>query len=156
MKSNLQWQFDMLSPLQVNNRWFGEVSLTPTEGLTEEELKERSVTFNQSITVNHGEKNTLAWTVKLRIEIIHPEKGSRSIYTGAVEAFGEFKLHEDCPEEERGKFACASGGAVLYASIKELICSITSRSLHGMLELPTIDARCFLPKKHEADSTKPE
>lgn len=144
----------MLSPLQVENRWFGEVSIKPSEGLTEEELKERSVTFNQSITVNHGNKNTLVWTVRFRVELVDPEKGSRSIYTGAVEAFGEFKLHESCPEEDRGKYACASGGAVLYASIKEIICSITSRSLHGMLELPTIDARCFLPKEKDAKRPK--
>ncbi len=145
----------MLSPLQVENRWFGEVSLKPSEGLSEQELTERSVTFNQSITVNYDDKNTLAWKVRLRVELVDPVEGPRSVYTGAVEAFGEFRINQDCPEEERGKFASAGGGAVLYSSIKELICSITSRSLHGMLELPTIDARCFLPKKKkEAEGAK--
>ncbi|MFW5894206.1 MAG: hypothetical protein ACOCUY_03635 [Verrucomicrobiota bacterium] len=143
----------MLSPLQVQNRWFGEIRLEPCDGLSEAERNERSITCRHSITARHWENDSSTWMVKLRVELVHPDAGPKSLYLGSVEAFGEFEIHPECPDEDRLKYACASGGAVLYASIKELICSITARSLHGMIELPTLDARCFLPKKNATVSS---
>lgn len=51
---------------------------------------------------------------------------------------------ETCPEEDRPKIAVINGGSLLYGSIREWVATLSSRSLHGMIELPAIDPRSFL------------
>lgn len=89
---------------------------------------------------------------RLRLELLKPEEADTvSLYTGAIEVFGEFELHPDLPEDERAKHIHISGGAMLYSAIREMVTLLTARSIHGVVELPTIDPRVFLPKQPESE-----
>ncbi len=78
-------------------------------------------------------------------------------YRGKVEFEGLFEIRADFPEEKREDLVKMNGGAILYGAAREYVLGMTSRSKHGPLELPTIDARMFLakPKSSEKPTAEP-
>jgi hypothetical protein len=145
----------MLSGLQIQNHRFVEFHLKPESSLTEEELKQRPMTCRHQLKWRTKDNDPLYWYARLRVEVLHPPEGSKSLYTGAFEVIGEFRVHPDVPETEREKLVALNSGAILYSSVREWVATLSARSLHGMVELPTLDARCFLPPPPAATQAKP-
>jgi hypothetical protein len=106
----------MLSAIQITNHWISEFSLKPEANLTPEELAPRSITCRHSLSWQQKDETALVWLARLRVEFIHPDKGPKSLYTGAIEVIGEFKLHPDLPATDRHKFTGMNSGALLYGS----------------------------------------
>jgi hypothetical protein len=136
----------MLSAIQVQNHHFVDFSLKPEGILTEAEMAQRSITCRHQLTWTPRDAEQQFWLARLRVEIIHPEGGGKSLYTGVLEIVGEFALHPEVPMADRQKLVSMNSGAILYGAIREWFAIFTARSLHGMVELPTVDARCFMPK----------
>jgi hypothetical protein len=119
--------------------------------LTEEELAQRSMTCRHQLGLSHDENDTCAWLARMRVDFVHAAKGTRSLYTGHCEMVAEMELHPSVPEADRLKLVSLNAGAILYSATREWFATLSARSLHGMVELPTIDARCFLPKETPAN-----
>jgi hypothetical protein len=134
----------MLAPAQIQNHRFVEFSLKPTFDLAAEDRAKRSLTCRHQFGWHHDEAKAV-WLCRLRVELIQPEKPEepRSVYTGAFEVIGEFILHPSVPSADQLKLIAMSGGAILYSSIREWVATLSARSIHGLVELPTIDARNF-------------
>jgi preprotein translocase subunit SecB len=144
----------MISPLQVQKHWFNEMSLVPATDLSESEKKLRSITINQELTVGHALEDDLLWMAKLKLHLVDQEKGNRSLYKGAFEVIGNFKVHPDYPKEQRRKLVSISGGGILYSSVREWVACLSARSLHGPVELPTIDPRAFITEEPTMPAAK--
>lgn len=136
----------MLSALQVKQHHIADLAFAPTMDLSEADLAQRSLTCRHQLALSHAENDPCDWLARLRVEIIHPEKGARSLYTGHCEMVAELQLHPSVPEADRLKLVSLNAGAILYSAAREWFATLSARSLHGMAELPTIDARGFLPK----------
>ncbi len=140
----------MLSALQVKQHHLTDLAFVPTMDLSEEELAQRSITCRHQLALSQERNDACLWLARLRVEFIHPEKGARSLYTGHCEIVAEMQLHPSVPEADRLKLVSLNAGAILYSATREWFATLSSRSLHGMVELPTIDARGFLPKDKPA------
>lgn len=145
----------MLSVLRVKRHHLASVAVTPVSDLPEEDQSARAMTCNHQLAISHPDGDTLTWFLRLRVEFLHPEKGPKSQYLGHCEMVGEFELHKDVPEADRLKIVSVNGGAVLYSATREWFSILSSRSLNGMVELPTVDARCFMPNRQEAPAAPP-
>ena len=143
----------MLNALQVERHYFVEIRLNAEIGLNEAELKKRSLTCRPNLAWSHKPGDTTYWLAKLRLDLTHAGDGAKSLYTGVMENAGEFRLHPDVPEKDRHKYVAMNAGAILYGAMREWVAAMTARSLHGMVELPVIDARCFIPKETETAKT---
>ncbi|MCG8598829.1 MAG: protein-export chaperone SecB [Verrucomicrobiales bacterium] len=98
-------------------------------------------------------KNDDHWIVRLKVETTKlPKSKGNPPYLIRAEVEGLFDVHPDFPKERVEEIVKMNGGAILYAAIRELVITHSSRSLYGPAELPTIDARMFLeaPSYEEA------
>jgi len=61
----------------------------------------------------------------------------RAAYVGSVTCVGLLNVLPDWPESDIEKLVFINGTGMLYSSIREMICNITSRGPHFMLTLPS-------------------
>lgn len=146
----------MLSALQVKQHLITDLAFTPTADLTDAERTERAMTCRHQLGLSHRDGDTRFWLARLRVEFIHPAEGPRSLYTGHCEMVAELELHANVPEADRMKLVSLNGGAILYSGTREWFATLSARSLHGMVELPTLDARCFIHKEAPPPATPAE
>lgn len=66
-----------------------------------------------------------------------PEEGPLCPYIVDIQAVGTFSLHESFQGDDPEKFIFECGAALVYGAIREMVASITSRSVFGRLVLPT-------------------
>lgn len=146
----------MLAPIQMINHRFVEFTLKPAMNLTDEDRKRRSLTCRHQFGWHHDKQSNI-WLCRLRVELIDPENSpeTHSLYTGGFEAIGEFKLHASVPEKDQLKLFSMNAGGMLYASIREWVATLSSRSIHGLVEMPTIDARNFYTEVEAALKEQP-
>lgn len=135
----------MLSAIQTRQHSLASIALVPSVELTDGEKATRAITCSHRLALSYRENDTRYWLARMRVELIHPENGPKSLYTGHCELIGEFELHPDVAEADRLKFASMNAGAILYGAIREWFAILTARSIHGLAEIPTLDARVFLP-----------
>ncbi len=134
----------MLSPLQIRRHWLGEVQLKPADNPIEEALRLRSISCRGVLAARFREDDTRRWLLKLSVELLPGEESAPSLYTGFIEMLGDFQVHADYPEEKRADLVKVGGGGILYSCIREWVSLVTARSVHGPVELPTLDPRSFL------------
>lgn len=137
----------MLSNIQMTHHGFLEISIKPNQTLEPGNRENCAVTIQHQFSATPGGDDTNKWIGRLRIEIVPPSDGYQFLYTGMLEMFGEFALHPEIPEEDRIKYAHINGGALLFGAAREMVATLTSRSIHGMIELPSVDPRTFLPNQ---------
>ncbi len=139
----------MLSSIQVRDHRFSEISILTRKDASQDELDNPSITCQHQLSYQQREHDSAFWLVRLKVKMIDPEEGPRSVYTGSIEVVGEFEIHPDLKEDDKLKLVAANGGAVLYGSIREWVSIMSARCINGMIELPTIDPRSFIPKAEE-------
>jgi preprotein translocase subunit SecB len=84
---------------------------------------------------------------------INNEEGKKCPYLIECIVSGLFEVVGKVPKEERETFVKVNGTTLLFGAIREQIASITSRSINGMLLLPTVN---FLDlKKPKPEITGP-
>lgn len=139
----------MLSPIQTIRHSLRSVEFKAADEETGD------AAFQCHISLQHSKLEDL-WHVQLGVAFEGKDDAPVN-YQGSVEYEGLFKIHEDFPEEKRDDLVRMNGGAILYGAVREYIVGMTSRSKHGAMELPTIDARMFLakPKSSEKPAAEP-
>lgn len=74
----------------------------------------------------------------LRLQLAIPnEAGKKSPYKLDIHAQAILEVRPIVPQEERAKFLYVNGAGLVYASIRELVATLTARSSFGPLTLPT-------------------
>ena len=137
-----------LSPLQLNNLVFSDVKIS-AQTLTEAELQgslETVVQYRTQVDPN----NKRIWQVAVRVHLRNPAEG-KTPYTGTVECVGMFTVAPEWPEEKVEQLVAVNGTAVLYSSIREMVCGITARGPWGMIMLPT---QSFISSYEESKKAK--
>jgi preprotein translocase subunit SecB len=86
----------------------------------------------------HGKQSEdgLQWWVALSFGT-KSEESKRCPYTIDIKAVGSFRVEAEIPEDKREKFIFESGASLVYGAIREMVSTITARSAHGTLMLPT-------------------
>ena len=133
--------------LQVENHYFVNIRLDAGLIRSREELAKRNITSRPWLSVLQKPDDPTSWLAKLKLELTQARDGAKSLYTGVLMNAGEFRLSPEVPEEERHNYVMEHAGAFLYAAMRECIATLTARSLNGMIELPALDARSFIPSE---------
>ncbi|PAW75209.1 MAG: hypothetical protein B9S38_02285 [Verrucomicrobiia bacterium Tous-C4TDCM] len=128
----------MLSPIQTIRHSLRSVEFKAADEETGDAAFQCHITLQHSKLDDH-------WHVQLGVAFEGKDDAPVN-YRGRVEYEGLFKIHADFPEEKREDLVRMNGGAILYGAVREYIVGMTCRSKHGVMELPTIDARMFVKK----------
>lgn len=136
----------MLSQLQRIEQKFIHIEIDPSD---QENHSEENLSMNYYLNVERESDTSPLWFAHIDVELRSESEKQPSSYEGHVSAVGQFHLDEDFPEDKASAMVYMNAGAILYASVRELIRDLTGRSLHGEIDLPILDARCFIPEADE-------
>jgi preprotein translocase subunit SecB len=137
----------MLSPLQLRQHSFTEVSLVAIENGS----ADAEVTFEQELQCGSKADNPLIWRADLQI-IMSCDKDKPFNYSGSVAIRGVFEIHPHFPENRREELIRVNGASLLYGAVREMILNITSRSLKGPFLLPTVS---FIEAQEDKQQSRP-
>lgn len=135
----------MFSVIQLLETSFSHIELVPCQ----EESPKGEQTGSHALSVERVDTEEGIWHAKLTVELQNVDDESPAPYTGKFIIVGKFSLHEDFPDESAEKMVYMNAGALLYGAVRETITLLSCRSLHNSIQLPTIDARTFVPKVEE-------
>lgn len=91
------------------------------------------------------ENDPLLYALQLRIAIEN-KKGKLTPYDIDIAIHGNFSISEEVKKEDRENMVTINGLAILYSAIRDQVMAISSRCVHGIFILPTVN---FLDKKKE-------
>jgi len=153
-----------LSPLQLLEYTFDGVSVIPVDGY------EADPAFAPGLVFFPGKLAMLADTglalldekekysdfgVKLTLRV-GPKEDAQAPYNIQVSVRGVVRMHltqVDGQAEERRVRALVNGASLLYGAVREMVSSITSRSAHGPLLLPSLNFQDLA--RHEPEKVAP-
>ncbi|PQJ29652.1 hypothetical protein [Rubritalea profundi] len=133
----------MLSAIQLLSHSFSKIELNATDA----ENPDGELNGSHVLSTQKSESEEHVWLAKLSVEFHNADETNPAPYKGSFEIIGRFQLHPEFPAESSEKMIAMNTGAILYGAVREMIISLTSRSLHGSVQIPTIDARSFIPKE---------
>ncbi|MBK1830524.1 protein-export chaperone SecB [Verrucomicrobiaceae bacterium R5-34] len=141
----------MHSPIQLLSRKFLNIELHP------QAQNEEAWNFGLShmIFVERDEDDPTLWRATVGVRLKDKEEKQPAPYIGEIRCAGHFRLDPEFPENKAEDMVHLNAGAILYGAIREFVLTHTSQSVHGELVLPTLDARCFLPKTKD-ENNNPE
>ncbi|HBZ30105.1 MAG TPA: hypothetical protein DEO56_05845 [Nitrosomonas nitrosa] len=93
------------------------------------------------------------YRVILRVSIAN-RVGKIAPYDVDVCVYGDFHINKNVPIEEREDLITVNGCSMLYGAIREQVMTLSARSIHGMLILPTVHFRDKIKKREEPPSRK--
>lgn len=128
-----------LSSLQLRHAAFLEVSIA----VCEEGTFEGEASFAHELQCGLVDKERRLWRVELTIKLLHDRKKPFA-YKGVVRVVGLIEAHPGFPEDKVANVVQVNGGAMLYAVIREMVATVTSRSAKGSLMLPTLNFRAMV------------
>lgn len=89
-------------------------------------------------SINHGKKDgTDAWWVAVGFTATNENAEVLCPYLIEVQAIGAFQISTDVEEKNRERIVYENGAALVYGAIRDMVSSITSRSIPGHVMLPT-------------------
>lgn len=139
----------MLSHIQLLEHRLVDIAIKPVADPSPEQIKEKRVTIHHNLAWGQNPNDPQIWAVRLRVELLPGNENVTSLYLGAIEMMGQFLVHPDIQEGEQENTVVVNGAAVLYTCVREWVANVTSRSLHGMIELPTVNPMMFCPPKNK-------
>lgn len=98
------------------------------------------------------------YVVMLNI-LIENKEGKTAPYDIDVCVAGHFSVHKNVTKERVVNLVTVNGCSILYSAIRELVMTLTIRSINGMLTLPTVNFLDKIPENsppEKEDSPKPE
>ena len=141
----------MISPIQRISQKFTHIEIIPNTG---DDIDAENQWGGHSFVVEHCESDPQVWFARLSVQLKDKDEEHKSPYHGVIEVVGQFKLDECFPEETASDMVHMNAGAILYGAIREIVYSLTSRSLHDEAQLPILDARCFIPSPETEDAVE--
>jgi preprotein translocase subunit SecB len=94
-----------------------------------------------------------AFVVTLGIAIDNAE-GKPSPYLLDIAALGLIEVNEQIEGEKRADLAAVNGASLIYGAIRELVTTLTARSIAGLFVLPTMDFRDHLAIQTDTGESK--
>lgn len=153
-----------LSPLQLMEYTFEGVSVMPVEGyIPDREFAASLVFFPGKLAMSaeaglalldEQEKYT-DFGVKLNFRV-GPKEAAQAPYNIQISVRGTVRMHLKQTQgqaEERRVRALVNGASLLYGAVREMVSTITSRSVHGALLLPSLSFQDLASK--QPDSVAP-
>lgn len=137
---------NMISPIQRISQKFTHIEIIPNTG---DNIDVENQWGGHSFVVEHSESDPQVWFARLSVQLKDKDEDHKAPYHGVIEVVGQFKLDDDFPEETVSNMMHMNAGAILYGAIREIVYSLTSRSLHNEAQLPILDARCFIPSAED-------
>ena len=150
-----------LSPLQLMEYTFDGVSVMPVDGYEADTAFAPGLVFFPGklamssetglALLDEQEKYTdFGVTLVLRVG---PKEAAQAPYNIQVSVRGTVRMHLTQAQgqaEERRVRALVNGASLLYGAVREMVSTITSRSAHGPLLLPSLSFQDLA--SHKADS----
>ena len=139
-----------LSPLQLLEYTFDGVSVIPVEGYVADPAFAPGLVFfpgKLAMSADTGlalldEKEKYSdFGVKLTLRVA-PKEDAQAPYNIQVSVRGIVRMHltqVDGQAEERRVRALVNGASLLYGAVREMVSTISSRSTHGPLLLPSLN-----------------
>lgn len=153
-----------LSPLQLLEYTFDGVSVMPVEGYEADPAFAPGLVFfpgKLAMSADTGlalldEKEKYSdFGVKLTLRV-GPKEDAQAPYNIQISVRGVVRMHltqADGQAEERRVRALVNGASLLYGAVREMVSTITSRSAHGTLLLPSLNFQDLA--KHEPEKVVP-
>lgn len=153
-----------LSPLQLLEYTFDGVSVVPVEGYKSDPAFAPGLVFfpgKLAMSADTGlalldEKEKYSdFGVKLTLRV-GPKEDAQAPYNIRISVSGIVRMHltqVDGQAEERRVRALVNGASLLYGAVREMVNTITSRSVHGPLLLPSLNFQDLA--KHQSEKVEP-
>ena len=153
-----------LSPLQLLEYTFDGVSIVLVDGYKADPAFAPGLVFfpgKLAMSADTGlalldEKEKYSdFGVKLALRV-GPKEDAQAPYNIQVSVRGIVRMHLTQVEgqaEERRVRALVNGASLLYGAVREMVSTVTSRSAHGPLLLPSLNFQDLA--KHQSESVKP-
>lgn len=153
-----------LSPLQLLEYTFDGVSVVPVEGYKADPAFPPGLVFfpgKLAMSADTGlalldEKEKYSdFGVKLTLRV-GPKEDGQAPYNIQVSVRGIVRMHLAQVEgqaEERRVRALVNGASLLYGAVREMVSTVTSRSAHGPLLLPSLNFQDLA--SHKPDEVAP-
>ncbi len=139
-----------LSPLQLLEYTFDGVSVVPVDGYKADPAFAPGLVFfpgKLAMSADTGlalleEKDKYSdFGVKLTLRV-SPREDEQAPYNIQISVRGVVRMHLTQPNgqaEERRVRALVNGASLLYGAVREMVNTVTSRSIHGPLLLPSLN-----------------
>jgi preprotein translocase subunit SecB len=108
----------------------------------------KGVTITPKLRTVNGQRNDnqTEYYLSLRVSGTN-DKDSVFPYEFGAEIFGSFELQISETMTDPDRVAAVNGASILYGIIRDQLLTLTHKSIHGPIMLPTADFRNFEPKK---------
>lgn len=138
-----------LSPLQLLEYTFDGVSVIPVEGYAADPAFAAGLVFfpgklamsaDTGLALLNEEEKYSDYGVKLTLRV-GPKRDAAAPYNIQVSVRGVVRMHLTQPDgqtESRRVLALVNGASLLYGAVREMVSTITCRSAHGPLLLPSL------------------
>lgn len=138
-----------LSPLQLMEYTFDGVSVMPVDGYVPDPAFAPSLVFfpgklamsaDTGLALLDEQEKYTDFGVKLNLRV-GPKEAAQAPYNILVSVRGTVRMHLTLTQgqaEERRVRALVNGASLLYGAVREMVSTITSRSAHGPLLLPSL------------------
>ena len=139
-----------LSPLQLLEYTFDGVSVLPVEGYQPDPAFAPGLVFfpgklamsaDTGLALLDEQEKYSDFGVKLTLRV-GPKEDAQAPYNIQISVRGIVRMHltrTDGQDEERRARALVNGASLLYGAVREIVSTITSRSAHGPLLLPSLN-----------------
>lgn len=149
-----------LSPLQMLEYTFDGVSVMPVDGYKADPAFAPGLVFfpgklamsaETGLALLDEQEKYSDFGVKLTLRV-GPKEGAQAPYNIQVSVRGTVRMHliqAQGQSEERRVRALVNGASLLYGAVREMVSTITSRSAHGLLLLPSLNLQDLASHKPE-------
>jgi preprotein translocase subunit SecB len=124
-----------ISPLQLNNLFFGKLMLVPSKPpfLTPSQLSVTAHPVFKRVDADHSQ-----WIVELSITF-KASGEQAAAYEGEVHSTGIFVFTDSSVDEVRAqKIIAVNAPSILYSSIRQYVAMLTAQSMNGKMILPSV------------------
>jgi preprotein translocase subunit SecB len=149
-----------LSPLQLLEFAFEEVTVRTVAGYEGKKQPPGFVSVPADLHVSaessiallaeHAKYSDFGLKLLLSVE---PKEANSAPYETTVGVRGTFRMHQmdDMKDgDERRKRALVNGISILYGLVRDMVCTVTSRSIHGQMLLPTLNFSSLAAQSSQA------
>lgn len=137
------------SPLQLKGYFFTKASIETSKPLDDSEISNVSAIdfdFNgvnilteiRVAVADNQSDDPRDFLIKFKLTIPNLD-GVQCPYTIDVDIVGTFTISNKIEKQKRDNIVSVNGTSILYGCVREMVSSVTSRCLHGLLILPTVN-----------------
>jgi len=142
-----------LSPLQLKDHRFTNLRVKAIEGGS----PTAEPSFKSEIGFEPVPNTSDQWRLILTLQLKSADVSKPFSYEADIQIQGLVQVDSGFPEERKEQLAIVNGLSILYAAAREMLLNITSHSVYGAVNLPTLSFVNMVTeaRKQKAESQKP-